>query len=1025
MGFVRRSSQCHASKIVLAAACLWLVAAPALWAATIVINPNDDSCTPADAGLESCAQACELDPAGCTEDLRSHINSTAFLDRAQLYPDTSDDDPNPTTPMHGLFNTILVNGIAHDALAAGINDPFAPLDLPPWSIVAKFNNNPGNETWETHMYKIPGYCPKRAVTSEGGGVCIGGDWFWFLHRGGLRVFDWDDVHGGEPSYGKAETFCLDCHAAVTEADWLWRVHFSRIKAQQNLRPTRVDGEVPGSTGAEFCDTVELSPVIPPDVRFDPATIDPPAKRQQMFNCFSWLSFVALNWPAKSDMRGVADTDVPFNTAPRDRVWETYKQVYETFQPLDPNWKLDNKEWNDPQPLPTVCQQALANAPEGSIDKNALSFQILNETHQAFGNQFNNLVDTNGNELRYNVRFNRTEWEYLKQKGYANTGRYDYDGPGFPIVFPDNQSPTAVDGLGATEFKSAWKELCTDPSSCNPVDDPDRYYSRYAFIYEPAIKKTMGVKPESCRIARMGLVGLHVIVKTFWTPQWIWYTFEHVDNVPRVGEQVDPNTNPNPYTLFNPQCLLDPPTPEECLGRTDPLICGQRPGIFGNEGRVLCCENLQMIFNSRPDPNNPPPACPAELGPDTSLISNQITRLDPIGQGPGDSIERTAALNQAFQEELAQANSPFQYYHLVNTQWPGGGRLGTNADPPYQIVQRLCLEGTPEPCFNFAPPGLRLRNTTMETFQVSYCTPDDQDISNNPGDCTPELVQQDPHQASSAGCMNCHFPSGNDSSFVWSDAIEELVPLEPNTLAGTVILATNGVDIGKATEVVSGNVIDNAVRGRIRIGKDAITPELFEIAGDQIRVKRGANVASDVAFNALSNQGTISGTQTTPLDLPVLTQLPPFVVGSPGSESILVERNGSLNLPPGSYGKLTVKRDAQLLLSGGEYSFISIDARKNAKLLFGGTSQVTVKNNIKVGNEVMVGPTATAIISPADIVFYVNGGKVKFGRDSMIQANFYAPNGKISFNRSDAQGAFIGAQVETGKDSEVILDSAFK
>lgn len=998
----------------------------AAWGVTIVINPNDDSCKPADTNLETCAQACEIDPAGCTEDIRSHINSTAFMGRAQRYPGSLENDPNPTTPMHGIYNNMLVNGVAFEALTEGINEPFGQLDMPPWSIIAKYNSNPGNDTWETHMYKIPGYCPKRAVvTLDGDGECIGGDWFWFLYRGGLRVFDWDDVYGGEPSYGKAESFCLDCHGAVTESDWLWRVHFSRLAKQQAIRPTRVDGELPGTTGAEFCETVALSPVIPPDVRFDPLSIPEPEKRQQMFNCFSWRAFVALNWPAKKQVRGVADTTVPFGIQEGDRVWETYRQVYETFQPLDPNWKLDNKNWHDSQPLPKVCQQALADAPAGTIDPNSLSFQVLNETHQAFGNQFNNLVDTNRNEIRYNVRFNRTEWEYLKKTGFANTGRYDYDGPGKKIVFPDNQSPGAVDGLGVTELKSSWKELCTDPATCNPVDDPSRYYTRHVFVYEPGIKKTQGIKPESCRIARMGMLGLHVINKTFWTPQWIWFTFEHVENVPKVGGEVDPNADTNPYTLFNPQCLLDPPTPEECLGLADPSICGQRPGIFGNQGRVLCCENLQMIFNSSPSPNNPPPACPVVIGPDTSLIPNQITRINPIGEGPGDSIERVAALNKAFQAQLKEANSPFQYYQLVNTQWPGGGRLGESANPPYQVVERLCLKDTPKPCFEFLPKNVRLRNTTMETFQVSYCKPDDEDISNNPVDCPPHKVPENPHLVSSAGCMNCHFPSGNDSSFVWADAIEELVPLEPNTLSGTVILATKGVTIDGATDIVTGNVIDNATKGKIRIGKNVTTPSEYEVAGNQVRVKSGSVIAGDVAYNDLVNNGTINGMEISPLDLPVIADLPPFLIGSPGSETITVPNNESLSLPPGNYDKLTVGKNGELRLSGGIYSFTSITAQANAKLLFGGTSQVRVDGDVKAGKGVVVGPISTALNTASDIVFYVNGKKAKFGRDSVLQANVYTPNGKISLNRSKAEGALIGAKVATGKESQVILDSAFK
>ncbi|MEE9214350.1 MAG: hypothetical protein V3U54_06070 [Thermodesulfobacteriota bacterium] len=70
----------------------------------------------------------------------------------------------------------------------------------------------------------------------------------------------------------------------------------------------------------------------------------------------------------------------------------------------------------------------------------------------------------------------------------------------------------------------------------------------------------------------------------------------------------------------------------------------------------------------------------------------------------------------------------------------------------------------------------MRNTVIESYQASYCAPEDEDIGNDPKNCTPEQVVIDPHQSSSGGCMNCHFSSGTDSSFIWADAIEEVVPL---------------------------------------------------------------------------------------------------------------------------------------------------------------------------------------------------------------------------------------------------------
>lgn len=745
-----------------------MTASPSAVSATIVIDETDDSCVPADPNVASCAAACEADPLGCATDIQEHLQSQDFIDRRQLYPTTQDPDPNPTTPMHGLFNTMYVNEQAKDAIDAGIANPFDPIELPAWSIVTKVNGNPNPddegatlETWETPMYKIPGYCPERAVSGDDA-ACVGGEWFWYLARcpegepdcpvsDQFHVFNYDPQYGGLPAYGKANAFCLECHGAVSEADWLWVLHFRRERARQAAEPLRADGKKPGRWGAGFCeDVTRLNRHVPQDVRYDPATLSPD-EAQQMFDCYAWKAFVALNQPAANGLRGRPGY-VPFATPGRNRVWETYAQIYEAFQPQDPNWTLDGKRWHRRQKLPQVCKEALAAADPSQFPRNAMAYQVLNESGQAYGNQFNTLTDTNGNRLRYNIRFNQTEWRYLKKHGYADTGDYDYQGPtGATVVFPDNRSRLGANG--AIEIKSAWKELCTDEVECRKLDDPNRYYSRYAFIYDQAVSKSDGTKPESCRVAHVGLVGLHAMFKTFWQPQWIWATFEHVDNVPPAGET--PASDDPPYTLFDPKCEI-----------SDPAMCVyQRPGVMESSGELTCCQNLQMIPNSNPAPETPLSMSIAE----TSLIPNQITRIDAIDQTAKD-------LDAIFQPLLAVAGSPFQHYQLINTQWAASGRLGADAPVPYGIVQQLCTKESAGPCFTLIPEGLRLRNTTMESFQASYCHPDDEDIENNPADCTPMGAVDDRSLASSAGCMNCHLPSGADTSFIWEDAIWERVPI---------------------------------------------------------------------------------------------------------------------------------------------------------------------------------------------------------------------------------------------------------
>ncbi len=82
-----------------------------------------------------------------------------------------------------------------------------------------------------------------------------------------------------------------------------------------------------------------------------------------------------------------------------------------------------------------------------------------------------------------------------------------------LCYPDNGSGNK-NSQGSIEIMSAWKELCTEVATCNPLDNPEEYYWRYVLIYNAAVVKSQGTQPENCRVVRMVLVGLHTIFKTF-------------------------------------------------------------------------------------------------------------------------------------------------------------------------------------------------------------------------------------------------------------------------------------------------------------------------------------------------------------------------------------------------------------------------------------------------------------------------------------------------------------------------------
>jgi hypothetical protein len=754
----------------------------------INIDPKNDSCTPAVSKFHSCAQACENNRLGCANDILRHVEGNGFISRRQLYPSAIEQKPNIQTPMHGLFVPVWNNPQLNEAINRALTHPLATVRMPDWSISAKLNNNPGtpsnpdptNLTWATVMYKIPGYCPESdRIFPPGRGhqLCKGGEWFWFLYRDHFLAFDFDSANqASAPAWGKGEQFCVKCHAGAADTDWLW-ITEDLVRRQQELKiPVSTDGHRPASTGAAFCDNVtRLSPERPADVLFDPASVGGAERANRMFNCYGWNTFVALFWPAKSDERGVPDRTKPI-TDVGPRVWETYRQTYEVFQPARREWSLKRQEWNDPQPLPEICRTALEDA--GVSPAGVMTFQVLNETHQAFGSQFNTLIDQNSNQVQYNVRINRDEFEFIKHGDFADTGTYDYNGPLGAnkrlLRLPDNTN--GFTGDGATEVKSAWKTLCTDAKTCNPVDDPSRYFTRSAMIYTAAAQRVVSpflsgplprplvTSPATCKVAQVGLVGFHIAAKTFWAPQWIWATFEHIDNVP--GNTGPGEPKPLNFSFFDPSLTIPPLA--KCLD--------QRPGItplsLMVDPSLVGCPNQQNIDNSRPDPENKGELI--RLFP-SGFLPIQVNRLDRIGNNTDQrSVQQ---LNARFRRLLANAGSPLQYYVMVNTQWPFNGRRSADDDVPFGISNKLCLDqpGAAD-CVTFLPTGLRLRNTTIETYDMAYCKPENEDIGNDPANCTPDKVVKNPHQFSSGGCMNCHFNAGTDSSFIWADGIEEQVPL---------------------------------------------------------------------------------------------------------------------------------------------------------------------------------------------------------------------------------------------------------
>jgi hypothetical protein len=166
-----------------------------------------------------------------------------------------------------------------------------------------------------------------------------------------------------------------------------------------------------------------------------------------------------------------------------------------------------------------------------------SFSKFSNLGQAgFGSLVGPLVAQNRTYVRVSTAFNKTEFDpILQQQWYLRSGI-----PSSGVTFRD----------GSIDVKSAWIDM-TGKS-------PTRFYTRVAWVLDP--------DTGTCTQKTVGLVGLHIVQKTPTRPQWLWSSFEQVDNIPDTGAQAALNFNDGtsmPMPSKNPHANdpLPLPTPK--------------------------------------------------------------------------------------------------------------------------------------------------------------------------------------------------------------------------------------------------------------------------------------------------------------------------------------------------------------------------------------------------------------------------------------------------------------------------------
>jgi hypothetical protein len=341
--------------------------------------------------------------------------------------------------------------------------------------------------------------------------------------------------------------------------------------------------------------------------------------QHGFDFYSWLTFIALNSPA--DGKNIVEGASPRKDA-RTK-WEDVKNFRQLADIMrDKGQKPE--AWGTPAEPPAACP------------KDAGQDMVIHLEEETFNQPFKTgpLIDQNGNYALFDILMNQVMFDYIVENGlYTKEGQLDFkqrDGrfSGSPDVLSPH-APGVVNfpkgkvindrrgAMGAIMLKVSWKIM--DPVGDKGLKD---FHTINALVHTPEkIKDGVKIADATCVMKKLGLIGFHVGHKTTGAPQWIWSTFEHVNNVP---EQADVNAGKalGPYSLFNARCK-----PKDC-------------------------------------PVNQTPPFPWEPGKELKFhdakFKSQITRAIPLTRDVRE-------LNKSFQALLK--GTVWANYQLIITQWP--------------------------------------------------------------------------------------------------------------------------------------------------------------------------------------------------------------------------------------------------------------------------------------------------------------------------------------------------------------------
>lgn len=198
-----------------------------------------------------------------------------------------------------------------------------------------------------------------------------------------------------------------------------------------------------------------------------------------------------------------------------------------------------------------------------------------------------------------------------------------------------------------------------------------------------------------------------------------------------------------------------------------------------------------------------------------------------------------------------------------------------------------------------------------------------------------------------------------------------------------------------------------------------------LVADSISLRNNAllNGAAYTSHPVNLQQGARVLGQTLPIAPGLLCSAPLVPSIQPSNADVYIE--GTVELPPGSYGHLYVTPDSTLLVSGGDYHFEVVVFEPDSRLVAlwrGEPARLLVSDGMMFGDrhqQSVSRPGNNANSRAAIVIYSLQTDQLRLGTDSLIHSQIIAPFAEVSVPpRTTVRAALYGRGVRVEPDSSI-------